>query len=121
VALAIRIGWRATFGVVLPPADAGVLDRLAKGTHYAVYLLLVAVVVLGIVNACYRGYELYGVLRLPQFGGADPGTQTRINWWHEWVANLTVLIAFCHAGAALGHQYVWRDHLLDRMRTSTTR
>jgi cytochrome b561 len=28
-----------------------------------------------------------------------------------------VIVACVHAAAALGHQYVWRDHLLDRMRT----
>jgi cytochrome b561 len=38
--LAMRILWRAGFGSALPPADAGVLHWLAKGTHYALYLLL---------------------------------------------------------------------------------
>jgi cytochrome b561 len=47
VVLATRILWRAGFGSALAPADRGVVHWLAKGTHYAPYLLLLAVVILG--------------------------------------------------------------------------
>jgi cytochrome b561 len=114
--LATRILWRAGFGSALPPADTGVLHWLAKGTHHALYLLLVAVVILGIANASYMGFDLYGVLTMPRFGNGDPATERSINTLHEWAANLVVLIAFFHAAAALGHQYIWRDRLLQRMR-----
>jgi cytochrome b561 len=116
VVLTTRILWRAGFGSALPPADTGVLQWLAKGTHYALYLLLVAVVVLGITNATYSGYDLYGVLTIPQLGNGDRATQRSINTLHEWAANLLVLTAFFHAAAALGHQYIWHDRLLQRMR-----
>ena len=115
VVVAMRILWRAGFGIVLPPADAGVLQWLAKGTHYALYLLLLAVVILGIANASYMGFDLYGVFTMPRFGNSDPATERSINTLHEWAANLLVLIAFCHVAAALGHQYIWRDRLLQRM------
>ena len=115
VVLAIRILWRASFGSTLPPADAGVLNWLAKSTHYGLYVLLVAVVVLGITNASYRAYNVYGLFSVPQFDGGDSSTAHSINSWHEWAANLIVLLAFFHAVAALGHQYIWRDHLLARM------
>ena len=114
--LAMRILWRAGFGNALPPADTGVLRWVAKGTHHALYLLLLAVVVLGIANASYRGCDLYGVLTVPRFGNGDPAIERSINTLHEWAANLVVLIALCHAAAALGHQYIWRDRLLQRMR-----
>jgi cytochrome b561 len=114
--LGMRILWRAGFGSALPPADRGVLHWLAKGTHYALYLLLVAVVILGIANASYMGFNLYGVLTMPRFGNGDPATERSINTLHERAANLAVLIAFFHAAAALGHQYIWRDRLLQRMR-----
>jgi cytochrome b561 len=100
----------------LPPADTGVLHLLAKGTHYALYLVLLAVVILGIANASYMGFDLYGVLTMPRFGNGDLATERSINTLHEWAANLVVLIAFFHATAALGHQYIWRDRLLQRMR-----
>ena len=114
--LAMRILWRARFGSALPPADTGVLHRLAKGTHHALYLLLLAVVILGIANASYMGFDLYGVLTMPRVGNGAPATEHGINTLHEWAANLVVLVALFHAAAALGHQYFWRDHLLQRMR-----
>jgi cytochrome b561 len=116
VVLATRILWRTGFGSALPPADAGVLHWLAKGAHYSLYLLLVAVVILGIANASYMGFDLYGVLTMPRFGNSDPVIERSINTWHEWAANLLVLIAAFHAAAALGHQFIWRDRLFQRMR-----
>lgn len=116
IVLEMRLLWRTTLGSTLPPADAGVLNWLAKGMHCALYLLLLAVVVLGIANASYRAYDVYGILSIPRFGSGDPATERRINSCHEWVANLTVVVALFHAAAALSHQYIWRDHLLERMR-----
>jgi cytochrome b561 len=116
VVLTLRILWRACFGGALPPADAGVLHWLAKGTHYGLYLLLLAVVVLGIGNASYMGFDLYGVLTLPRFGNGNPATERSIHSLHEWAANLLMLIAGFHAMAALGHHYIWRDRVLQRMR-----
>lgn len=114
--LLTRVAWRAYFGRVLPPSDTGILYAIAKATHYTLYTLLVAVVVLGIVDALYRGFNLFGVWPLPQLGTGDAATRRSINGWHELAANLTVLVACLHAGAALVHQYTWRDHLLDRMK-----
>lgn len=114
--LITRIAWRAHFGRVLPPADTGALHAIAKATHYTLYLLLAAVILTGIVNASYRGFNLFGLWSVPQFGTGDAATRRSINEWHELAANLTLLVAFVHAVAALVHQYVWRDHLLNRMK-----
>jgi cytochrome b561 len=114
--LLTRVAWRAHFGRVLPPADTGILYAIARATHYALYILLGAVVLLGIVDALYRGFNLFGVWSVPQFGTGDAATRRSINEWHELAANLTVLVAGMHATAALLHQYVWRDRLLERMK-----
>jgi len=114
--LLTRVAWRVHFGRVLPPADTGFLSAIAKVTHYTLYALLVAVVVLGIVDALYRGFNLFGVWSLPQLGTGDAATRRSINGWHELAANLTVVVACLHAAAALVHQYAWRDRLLDRMK-----
>ena len=114
--LVTRIAWRASFGRVLPPADTGILYVLAVATHRLLYVLLAAVVVTGIVNASYRGFNLFGNWSVPQFGTGDAATRRTINWSHELAANVLLFVAFLHACAALIHQYVWRDHLLNRMR-----
>ena len=114
--LLTRIAWRVHLGRVLPPADTGVLYVVAKATHYTLYALLGVVVLLGIADALYRGFNLFGLWSLPQVGTGDAATRRAINEWHELAANLTVLVALLHAGAALIHKYVWRDQLLDRMK-----
>ncbi len=114
--LLTRIAWRAHFGRVLPPADSGTLYVIAKATHYTLYALLGLVVVAGIIDASYRGFNVYGIWSVPRFGSGDAATRHSINEWHELAANALILVAAVHAVAALGHHYVWRDHLLDRMR-----
>ncbi|CEG09830.1 hypothetical protein BN961_03262 [Afipia felis] len=116
VVLLTRVAWRAHFGRALPPSDNGMLHATAVATHLVLYILLAAVVVLGIIDASYRGFNLFGVWSVPQLGAGDAATRHNINEWHELAANLTVLVAFLHAMAALVHQYVWRDDLLNRMR-----
>jgi cytochrome b561 len=113
--LLTRIAWRTHFGRILPPADTGVLYVVAKVTHYVLYVLLAAVVALGIVDASYRGFNLFGIWSVPKFGTGDAAIRHSINEWHGLAANLMILIAFIHAMAALVHQYVWRDHLINRM------
>jgi len=114
--LVTRIAWRAQFGRVLPPADTGVLYLIAKSTHYLLYILLAAVVVVGIINASYRGFNLFGIWHVPQFGSADKAIRHSINEWHEIAANALIAVAAVHGLAALVHHYVWRDRLLERMR-----
>ena len=114
--LVTRVAWRARFGHVVPPADSGALYMIAKLTHYALYVLLGIVVVAGIVDASYRGFNVFGLWSVPKFGSGDAATRHSINEWHELTANVLVLVAAVHALAALGHHYVWRDRLLERMR-----
>ena len=108
-----RIVWRFGGGRGLPAADRGSLHILAKATHYGLYLLLVAAVTLGIVNALVRGYSIYGLFHLPQFG--DRAWRRPITDWHGLAANILLGLAGFHAAAALVHQYAWRDGLLGRM------
>jgi cytochrome b561 len=63
--LVTRIAWRAHFGRTIPPADTGILHAIAKATHYTLYILLAAVVVTGIANASYRGFNLFGCGQSP--------------------------------------------------------
>ncbi len=117
VVLVTRIAWRAQFGMVLPPADQGVLHWIATATHYTLYVLLFAAAVSGILNASYRGVHLFDGWSFPQFGTGDRATRRSINDWHELAANALLAVACLHAAAALVHHYVWRDQLMERMRT----
>jgi cytochrome b561 len=111
--LACRILWRIFQGRRLPPADSGLLYFLARTMHYALYLTLLVVVGLGVVNAFVRGYELFGLVHLPQIGDAQ--WRRPITHWHGLGANLLLILAFLHASAALLHYYVVKDWTLQRM------
>jgi cytochrome b561 len=95
------------------PLNAGVLHMVAKATHYGLYLLLLAVVVLGIINAFVRGYNLFDLVSLPQIG--DRAMRKPITHWHGFAANLLLGLAGPHAAAALFHHYIIRDTVLARM------
>ena len=108
-----RILWRASGGRRLPAADSGALHVFAKATHYLLYALLLVVVVLGVVNAFVRGYNLFDLVSLPQLG--DRAMRRSISHWHGLAANILLGLAGFHAAAALVHHYVWGDAVLRRM------
>jgi cytochrome b561 len=111
--IAWRIIWRNFGGNRLPAADTGVLHVVAQATHYGLYLLLLAVVVLGIINAFVRGYNLFDLVSLPQVG--DRAMRKPITHWRGFAANLLLVLAGLHAAAALFHHYIIRDSVLARM------
>jgi cytochrome b561 len=111
--IAWRIIWRNSSGNRLPAADTGVLHMVAQATHYGLYLLLLAVIVLGIINAFVRGYNLFDLVSLPQIG--DRAMRKPITDWHGFAANLLLGLAGLHAAAALFHHYIVRDSVLARM------
>ena len=113
VVIVWRIVWRTSGGRRLPAADAGVLHIAAKATHYGLYLLLLVVVMLGITNAFVRGYNLFGLVSLPQLG--DRPLRRPITHWHGLTANIVLGLAVLHTAAALFHHYVIRDSVLARM------
>lgn len=97
--LLTRVTWRAYFGRDLPPVDTGALHAIAKATQHLLYGLLAAAVLLGLVDASYRGFDLFGMWSVLQFGTGDAATRRSINEWHELAANLTVLVARPRGGS----------------------
>jgi cytochrome b561 len=108
-----RIAWRSTGGRRLPPADRGARHVAALIVQGALYVMLVAVVALGIANVFGHGFPLFGVWKFPRFW--DKPTQQAIGWGHDLSANIIAAVALIHAGAALMHRYWWRDGVLARM------
>jgi len=81
--------------------------------HLGLYALLIAVVSLGLADAFVRGYNIFGLVTLPQLG--DPSLRRPINGWHGLAANTIAAIALLHAMVSLFHQYVLKNRLLARM------
>ena len=113
--LLVRLGWRLTRRETLPPIDHGLLLAIARITHWLLYALLIAAVVLGIANVWVRGDVILNLFQVPPY---DPGNRTLrqlVGGWHALAANAVLIVAGVHAAAALFHHYVLRDATLRRM------
>lgn len=119
VALAARLLWRLADAPPKPtPTMLGAwLDRAARLAHYALYALLVAVPIVGIVLQFARGevLPLFGLLEIPSPWVRDRSFTPSVKEVHEVLANALIVLAACHAAAALVHHWVLRDRTLSRM------
>ena len=110
-----RIWWRLGAGSRLPPADAGALGAVTTATHRALYVLLVATVLLGLANAWVRGDTVFNLFVIPAFEPGDTGLRKAVEETHSWSANILLTVAAMHAAAAGFHHYVRKDDVLKRM------
>jgi cytochrome b561 len=110
-----RLSWRGSAGRRLPAADHGLLQVAARATHWALYVLVVGTVLLGITNVWVRGDSIFGLFRIPSFAPGDRDLRRAIDGYHALAANAVLVVAGVHAAAALVHQFLWRDGVLMRM------
>lgn len=119
LALAVlRLVWRLTHQ---PPADVpmpGWQRLAAHGMHHLLYGLFFAVPLVGWAYSSAAGFPivLFGVLPLPSFVAKNAELAQLIKPWHETLAWTMALLVVMHAGAALKHQFIDKDGLLNRMR-----
>ena len=113
----VRIGWR--FGHPPPPAPKSMhagMVRLSKLTHGLLYLLMLAVPLIGLPTLFYRGRGLdFGLFQVPAFLARTPDIFRPLTEQHELAAYALVGLAAGHIAAALYHQWILRDALITRM------
>lgn len=90
----VRLALRITTGVPSKPKTNGMLDLLARLTHWLFYVLLIIVPVTGLL-----GYYL-----------GDPYGE-----WHTLAKPVFIALITLHVAAALYHQFWRKDGLLMRM------
>ena len=110
-----RLWWRATGGRRLPAADAGVAHVVAKGTHWSLYLLLLAMVSVGLFLTWVRGDSLFNAFSIPSFDPGNKALRHDTQEVHAAIGWVILALAGLHATAALVHRYLWRDGVLARM------
>lgn len=114
---ATRVIWRATSGRSLPPADQGWRHIAAKTAHYGLYVLVAALLGLGLTLEAVRADNILNLFRLPSIAPGDKDLRNLLTDWHGTVATAVLILAGVHAAAALFHQYVLKDNLIGRMRS----
>ncbi|MCG5076795.1 cytochrome b [Paraburkholderia tagetis] len=115
-AMALRILWRATHR---PPASelSRPLHAVSTLTHVALYALLVAVPVLGWINASSRAWPLtlFGAFPLPALSPAGSTFGHAMGDIHSVLAWALFALICLHVAAALLHRFVFRDRVVQRM------
>jgi cytochrome b561 len=119
VLLVFRFIWRF---INPPPAfettSLGLLlEWAARLSHFALYALLLAVPLLGIVAEFKRSgtLPLFGLWQLHSPWPVDRTIAKSILRVHGTLADALMILAGLHAVAALVHHWVWRDRTLARM------
>jgi len=119
VIVALRLLWRLTHRPP-PPAEGlpGWQKQMAAVTHWALYVLLLAVPITGWAAASVRVWVVraFGVLPLPQIMPPFAKIGFRIGDIHGGILAWTLLaVAVLHILAALYHRFALRDRVLSRM------
>jgi cytochrome b561 len=113
----VRILWRGFAPHPAPVPMGALMARIAHFAHVALYVAMVAAPALGLAALWARGTELsfLGFVPLPSPMAGDRALSRTLKGAHELASNALVALALLHAAAAIFHQYVLRDGLLERM------
>jgi len=109
--IAARLIWPAPAEV-----EQGWRNVLSRGTHGALYVLMIGMPVVGwlILSAEGDATSLFG-LRLPPLIAANHGLAEGLEEIHEVGGTIGYALVALHAAAALFHHYILRDGLMTRM------
>ena len=117
--LVLRLIWRVKTPAPPPePTGFGAPAALAaKLGHVALYGLLAAVPVVGLVTLFHGGEALsvFGVADIPSPWPKNRELKHYSKEIHEFLAHTLIVLALLHAAAALAHHYVLKDRTLTRM------
>jgi cytochrome b561 len=119
ILLLARLAWRIANPP--PPTEAtplgAWLDRAGGLAHYALYALLAAVPVVGVI-ALFGGGKplpLFGLIELASPWPRDKAFMELTEEIHETLANVLLALVALHTIAALTHHWVFRDRTLTRI------
>lgn len=116
--VALRLVWRfISPPPALPAGTAPLMALAAKAGHVALYVLMIAVPVVGVLMSQAKGrpVEVWGLFTLPTLVGESKDLGHQLEEAHELLGNLIMIVAGLHAAAAMFHQYVLKDGVLTRM------
>lgn len=113
-----RAAWRlANPPPPLPDSTTPAMRLAAHGAHLALYALMILLPLSGVIlsQANGRGVEFWGLFALPTLIQPDKELAGAMEEAHEVMANLILALIFTHAAAALFHQHILKDGLMERM------
>jgi cytochrome b561 len=120
IVLALVIGrllYRFRNAAPKPEASLKPLEVIVSSTvHWALYVLLLAVPLLGWLGvSAFGAVNIYGLFNLPALIGPDKELAKTLLFFHGWLAiGISILIGL-HIIAALQHHFIRKDNVLRRM------
>ena len=114
----IRLGVRRRYGAPPLPADLpGPMKLAAHLSHYALYVLMIAMPLLGLTMQWSGAYPivLYGDIRLPALLPQSDAMHTLLWDAHFYLAFTFFAVILLHVAAALFHALIRRDGVFQSM------
>jgi cytochrome b561 len=118
VLILLRLAWRLANVTPKDPQDTSALQNLlAHAMHWALYILMFAQPLSGILMSQAAGHPVnfFGLLDMPVVLDKDQALAEFFRGAHGTVWILLVLAVTGHAAAALYHRFVLKDGVLQRM------
>ncbi|OLY96290.1 cytochrome b [Polynucleobacter sphagniphilus] len=114
----LRLVWRATH--LAPQLEIKMpvwQERAMQLTHFALYLLMMVIPLVGWLMSSAKGYTVnyFGLFELPDLLSKDKALGHQLKDLHEYLADILVALVCLHVLAALKHQFIDKDGLLSRM------
>ena len=116
--VAARLVWRLRNGAPPDEPTLAWYERAgAHATHWGLYVLLLAVPLLGWIGvSLYGARSILGLVALPPLTGVDRAASATVFLVHKWAAIAMLALLAAHVGAAVvWHTLVKRDGVLARM------
>jgi cytochrome b561 len=113
----VRLRWRLRHPPPALPPEIGVLPRrLSYGAHLLLYLLVIVIPLVGIVTFVWHGRAFnFGLFRVDFGVHSNRAVFHPTEDLHGYLAYALFALIGVHVLAALWHQLVRRDRLLQRM------
>jgi cytochrome b561 len=123
VLIVLRLWWRRSHPPPALPPEIGVLPRrLSYAVHLLLYVLVVVTPLVGIVTFIWHGRAFdFGLFRVDFGVRSNRAVFHPTEDVHGYLAYTLFALIGIHVLAALWHQFVWRDRLLQRMWPSAMR
>jgi cytochrome b561 len=113
----VRLFWRVGHKAPELPITMSPLARAAaKIAHVGLYVLMIAVPIIGVPTLLYRGRSLdFGFFQIASPFARTPEIYRPLTEAHEIAAYALIALAAAHMLAALYHQHIRHDDLMSRM------
>jgi cytochrome b561 len=115
---ALRIAWRLSNIVPLLPGPMPQWQKLAaRSVHFAFYIFMLAMPLTGWMMSSAAGVPVsfFGLFIMPDLVAPNKELREILAQTHTWLAYGLIAAICAHVGAALQHEFWYKDGILRRM------